>query len=572
MKRILFAALCAPLVALAQTYPSPTLNSLTLQNPLTVANGGTGAISQTAHAPLIGAGTGAISSSPGPGAAGQFLKSQGASADPVWGNPTSYYNVFNSMTAAQISDVQACTLTLDVTSVIQNALNTYKSVWLPNGCYRTSSTIDLTNQTLTGAGARQVQIVNYDTNAANAVITMGAASVLSNIQVGFNAALITGSESLGQRVGVSTYSPVSSLPLQRGSRIENILVYYTGTGIYNPNTSAASLFSSQIMNLEIQGYSYRGLDIEGSSQTGSVFENLYINNNNGSSLFSSSADAGAVFGQCSTTGTVSNTDISEISINQLNVEWATVANAIRFCGVTGAHIGTIHLEEIILRNNYSGLIDWRNSTGRIGSLSVYYPPIKTTGWFVMRFWDSSNLTGNVTNLYNEAMLEIGTLNLHGLNDGPQVPSGAGLTSISSFFIFDRETSAIGPYFVRVGSYVWQTYQSDSSIYQAAPTDPHAMLTILPTPQGFNYPPQASTCGTSPTVAAGSTIYSGAVTIGTGGTSCTLTFPGQGYRGQALGTVVDQAGGSTPPFTISKTGITISAATAGHTYTYSIYGN
>jgi hypothetical protein len=42
MKKILIAALLAPLAALAQTYPSPTFNSVTLQNPLTPVNGGTG--------------------------------------------------------------------------------------------------------------------------------------------------------------------------------------------------------------------------------------------------------------------------------------------------------------------------------------------------------------------------------------------------------------------------------------------------------------------------------------------------------------------------------------------------
>ncbi|MBU9536988.1 hypothetical protein KTE58_11345 [Burkholderia multivorans] len=573
MKRILFAALCVPLVALAQTYPSPTLNSLTLQNPLTVANGGTGAISQTAHAPLIGAGTGAISSSPGAGTAGQFLQSRGSSADPVWGNPTSYYNVFNSMTAAQIADVQACTLTQDVTSVIQTALNTYGAIFLPKGCYRTSGPIDNTAGVMVGAGAHQSFITSYDSTAADSVITAGGAAVIRDLGIGFNSSIITGSETQGQRNGIQTYSPVSGLALQRGSRIENLYISYTGTGIYNPTSpSAASMFSAQVENLEIQGYSYRGMDIAGQLQTGSVFENIYINNNNGSNLFTSSSDAGAQFGQCTSTGTTSNTDISEISINQLSVEWATVANAIRFCGVTGAHIGTIHIEQITLRNNFSGLIDWRNSSGRIGALSVYYTPIKTSGWYVVKLWDSTNLTANVSNLYNQTMFEVGVLNLHGLNDGSQVTSGNGLTAISNFYLFDRETSAVGPYVVRVGDYVWQTYQSDSAVYQSAPTDPHAMLTILPTPSGFNYPPQASSCGTGPTIAAGSTLQSGAVTVGTSGTACTLTFAGAGYPTQARGVVVDTAGGSTPPYTISKTGITISTATAGHTYAYSVWGN
>src|ERR1700744_510839 len=42
MKKIILALLLAPIIAHAQTYPSPTFNSLTLQNPLTASNGGTG--------------------------------------------------------------------------------------------------------------------------------------------------------------------------------------------------------------------------------------------------------------------------------------------------------------------------------------------------------------------------------------------------------------------------------------------------------------------------------------------------------------------------------------------------
>lgn len=58
MKKILLAALFAPVMALAQTYPSPTFNSLTLQKPLTTANGGTGATTST------GTGSAVLSNSP----------------------------------------------------------------------------------------------------------------------------------------------------------------------------------------------------------------------------------------------------------------------------------------------------------------------------------------------------------------------------------------------------------------------------------------------------------------------------------------------------------------------------
>jgi hypothetical protein len=53
MKKLLASALFVPLVAFAQTYPSPTFNSITLQNPLTAANGGTGASTSTGSGSVV---------------------------------------------------------------------------------------------------------------------------------------------------------------------------------------------------------------------------------------------------------------------------------------------------------------------------------------------------------------------------------------------------------------------------------------------------------------------------------------------------------------------------------------
>src|SRR5882757_9912814 len=53
MKKIFLTALLLPVMALAQTYPSPTFNSVTLQNPLTAANGGTGSTSATGTGSVV---------------------------------------------------------------------------------------------------------------------------------------------------------------------------------------------------------------------------------------------------------------------------------------------------------------------------------------------------------------------------------------------------------------------------------------------------------------------------------------------------------------------------------------
>jgi trimeric autotransporter adhesin len=61
--------------------------SYALSTPVTVANGGTGATTLTAHGVLLGEGTGAVSSTVA-GTAGQLLLGTGTSTDPIWVTPT----------------------------------------------------------------------------------------------------------------------------------------------------------------------------------------------------------------------------------------------------------------------------------------------------------------------------------------------------------------------------------------------------------------------------------------------------------------------------------------------------
>jgi hypothetical protein len=91
LKRILLAALWLPLAALAQSYPSPTFNNVTVQgtltaasqsftNPLPVSSGGTGVSSLTLYNTLVGSGTniGFVA----PGANNTIYASNGTTAYP----------------------------------------------------------------------------------------------------------------------------------------------------------------------------------------------------------------------------------------------------------------------------------------------------------------------------------------------------------------------------------------------------------------------------------------------------------------------------------------------------------
>ena len=53
MKKLIFPAIMLPSLAFGQIFPSPTFNSLTLQNPLTAANGGTGTTTSTGSGAVV---------------------------------------------------------------------------------------------------------------------------------------------------------------------------------------------------------------------------------------------------------------------------------------------------------------------------------------------------------------------------------------------------------------------------------------------------------------------------------------------------------------------------------------
>jgi Pectate lyase superfamily protein len=86
MKKLLLTALLVPVIAFAQTYPSPTFNSVTLQNPLSAANGGTGSTTST------GTGSVALSNSPtftgSPTVPGYLTTSSAASTYAPLASPT----------------------------------------------------------------------------------------------------------------------------------------------------------------------------------------------------------------------------------------------------------------------------------------------------------------------------------------------------------------------------------------------------------------------------------------------------------------------------------------------------
>jgi len=86
-------------------------------------------------------------------------------------------------------------------------------------------------------------------------------------------------------------------------------------------------------------------------------------------------------------------------------------------------------------------------------------------------------------------------------------------------------------------------------------------------------PVQSSCGTSPSITAGATDFSGTFAIGSGATTCTLTFA-TAFSAAPTCVVLNASGAATlvPTYTTSTTALTISTGIASTTYQYVCVGH
>ena len=332
----------------------------------------------------------------------------------------------------------------------------------PSNFYLTSSPLDLNNFIIEGGGQQICQIQSNDPNVNNPVIYMGESSVLRNIGVGFTVSSITGSETIGQRVGILTFSLATGFSLQRGGAIINVKVLNVGTGIYDyPN----GCFSCNFENIEIANFSYRGWDFEALERTGNVYNNIYVNNYS----FSQSPDGGFRLAGHE----------FETTFGQINVEGLTAGYAISLSGLQAINGGTFHIEEFTQKNTFAPAFIINESAGYIGSISIYFSPINTAGWFALELENAINPYGSVQPNYTSNYIRIGTFNMVGLNS-----SGGGLSGLSNFQFVDREVAtSAGNYYLQIDCYTWSNFNSDSSVYEAFPNDPHNLIQSIATVSG-----------------------------------------------------------------------------------------
>ena len=348
----------------------------------------------------------------------------------------------------------------DDTAAFTVALSSENVVHVPVGVYRITSSLSFQNTDIVGEGWGAI-IEGDIVSAADPLIKAGRSVSISNISLRYKASRISGSETQGQRVLIATYGGANNYSLQRGSEIRNIFFGLCGTGIYSPTNYPA--FSVTLDTLEIDGFTFRGIDFNAPNRTGNVYRNIYIK--------STSATPNAGF--------YLDGEESECVIDQLNVEHTQFALApVVLRDVRGLAASTIHIEGCDLASTDKSYLLFENSSGSIEALSVFYTRMSYDNTSVVRL-GSINYDDFGTQYDPDVLryLRIGVLHLKGIAQPdavlyPSYPAarrGFSGSTITGFYLFERPNSFTSrDFYVNVESYVWNCPTADNATYSSYP--------------------------------------------------------------------------------------------------------
>lgn len=339
-----------------------------------------------------------------------------------------------------------------------------KSIYVPAGTYYVSQPIVLQNVNLIGAGTFQTFIYSTDKSLSANVIKAGRTCVIENVTIGYKNGILTGDELQGERVGLRTGA--NNYSLQRGSAIRNCRFVNCGTAIYGGPEENETSFSVTYDTLEIQNFSFRGIDFQSNTRTGNVYNNIYIISQNQTvdSLFYLTGEE------------------SEATFTQINLEHSKCRNAMTLDGVRGFDINSLHIEGCHLQGDGSALIEINNSSGVIDALSVYYVALDYKNLSIIQVQDNKYDVGNAFSPDTLGYLKINTFHVKGLHnphapiwgarvDGLNNPDNEGFTFIS------RPSNAKNDFVVRVENYVYYTFQNDAEKYEEFACDPYGKITF-----------------------------------------------------------------------------------------------
>ena len=354
----------------------------------------------------------------------------------------------------------------DDTQALLNAAAVGSSVYLPRGVYNTTQMIYLHNQDIVGDGSELSVIQFTGTTKATAILQLSSRASVYRLQVRYLENVLDGTEARSERVGIYCGGQFG---LQH-AKLQDLIIRYVGTGIANlsddeltiPGILERPAFSNTFDTIEIRDFTRYGVDFTTKNRTGNIYQNIFIETSDANKFT-------APYNQQEVGFSLSGSE-TECVIDQLNVERVLANNSITLDNIQAPTIGSIHIEDVRQRGNYTGVLFLQNSPCMISALSVINCPDITVNGFAIidcgAFVYKDAVSGTEFFQMDLSKIRINTLHVRGLGT-----NNGGLGNLTDFLIIrgvptGTSTSAVR---VSVGSYVYHSYVgTDLALYRAFP--------------------------------------------------------------------------------------------------------
>ncbi len=340
----------------------------------------------------------------------------------------------------------------------KSALATGKGIYIPAGRYVVSDTVVIEDTSVIGVSSGVSFIQGDFADKAKSIMLIKGKSNVSEVSFIYNTSAIMADEKQGERVGIQIGDDKRGL--EAGSVLSNLFFDFVGTAIYCPKNSSCNgvLFDT----LEVQHFSFRGVDMQCENRYGNTYSNFYINDQNYFKLVNAGfALEGSEYGPV---------------LNQINIEHSVALYGLLMRNVKNFNIGAIHFEAWTISQKDMGHVFVENSSGYFGNLTHILNFIRCYNTSVIRMGDSQN--GDV--------IRVGNINLRGVNQphdtliagredlmaelGALTNRGLKSPQAKSFVVFERADKANGNYEILYENYGFYSYHDDEfDFWNSLPT-------------------------------------------------------------------------------------------------------
>ncbi|MBQ5911068.1 MAG: hypothetical protein IIW94_03550 [Clostridia bacterium] len=343
-------------------------------------------------------------------------------------------------------------------AAFEKAIATGKNIYVPAGKFILSKPIVIEDKIIRGANSGvSIIAANYEDKSLPIVTVKGKTTITDLYLCYFNT-LISADEKQGERVALQIGDDKRGL--EAGSVVRNLFIDVVGTAIYAPENSSCNgvLFDT----IEVQFFSFRGVDMRCNNRVGNTYSNFYVNNQgrytNGDASF---VLTGSEYGPV---------------LNQINIEHGPLLYGLLLENVKNFNIGAIHFEGMGISQDDMGILYANNSSGYIADLTYILNFIRCYNSSVIRCGNSQS----------NDVIRIGNINLRGVNQpdenlikgqkgwleelGSLSNRGLNTPQAKTFVVFERDKDASGDYQIVYENYAFYSYwQNEYDFWKSLPT-------------------------------------------------------------------------------------------------------